>query len=189
MANDFTTRAESRHKRASTGFTASVWTLSGVVLVACGSVEDFLGLDDGGGSGGGNSAASGGALQVQKSPIQGARLYFYRFDANGDGMLDVREKAAQDAQYPEGFITDATGRANNIPAELHGLPFIADLNGALMPIPASHSRQIAIFVLLPMPIMNISSPRRLPILSPSRWMRGKVSADVVAALLGYSPLI
>ena len=185
MANDFTTRAESRHKRASTGFTASVWTLSGVVLVACGSVEDFLGLDDGGGRGGGNSAASGGALQVQKSPIQGARLYF---DANGDGMLDAREKAAQDAQYPEGFITDATGRAHNIPDELHGLPFIADLSGAIdadtgEPFEAdSYFRSIADANnehILASPITDFIA---------EQMDAGESSADVVAALLGYSPV-
>ena len=188
MANDFTTRAESRHKRASTGFTASVWTLSGVVLVACGSVEDFLGLDDGGGRGGGNSAASGGALQVQKSPIQGARLYFYRFDANNNGMIDDTEKAAQDAQYPEGFITDATGRANNIPAELHGLPFIADLNGAIDADTGevfpenSYFRSIADANnehILASPITDFIA---------KQMDAGESSADVVAALLGYSPV-
>ena len=188
MANDFTTRAESRHKRASTGFTASVWTLSGVVLVACGSVEDFLGLDDGGGSGGGSPAASGGALQVQKSPIQGARLYFYRFDANNNGMIDETEKAAQDAQYPEGFITDATGRANNIPAELHGLPFIADLNGAIDADTGeifpenSYFRSIADANnehILASPITDFIA---------KQMAAGESSADVVAALLGYSPV-
>ena len=188
MANDFTTRAESRHKRASTGFTASVWTLSGVVLVACGSVEDFLGLDDGGGSGGGSLAASGGALQVQKSPIQGARLYFYRFDADGDGVIDEREKAAQDAQYPEGFITDATGRAHNIPAELHGLPFIADLNGAIDADTGevfpenSYFRSIADANnehILASPITDFIA---------EQMDAGESSADVVAALLGYSPV-
>ena len=188
MANDFTTRAESRHKRASTGFTASVWTLSGVVLVACGSVEDFLGLDDGGGSGGGSPAASGGALQVQKSPIQGARLYFYRFDANNNGMIDDTEKAAQDAQYPEGFITDATGRAHNIPAELHGLPFIADLNGAIDADTGevfpenSYFRSIADANnehILASPITDFIA---------EQMDAGESSADVVAALLGYSPV-
>ena len=190
MPNDLTTRqnlfngrAESRQRLASSGFTASVWTLSGVVLVACGSVEDIFGLDDGGGG-----SSGGGVLQVQKSPIQGARLYFYRFDANGDGMLDAREKAAQDAQYPEGFITDATGRANNIPAELHGLPFIADLNGAIdadtgEPFPAnSHFRSIADANnehILASPITDFIA---------EQMDAGESSADVVAALLGYSPV-
>ena len=195
MPNDLTTRqnlfngrAESRQRLASSGFTASIWTLSGVVLVACGTVEDFLGLDDGGGSGGGNSAASGGALQVQKSPILGARLYFYRFDADGDGVIDEREKAAQDAQYPEGFITDATGRANNIPAELHGLPFIADLSGAIdadtgEPFPAnSHFRSIA--------DANNEHTLASPITDfiAKQMAAGESSADVVAELLGYSPV-
>ena len=60
MPNDLTakrnllnSRSESpRQKLTSSGFTASIWTISGVVLVACGAVEDFLGLDDGGGGGG-----------------------------------------------------------------------------------------------------------------------------------------
>ena len=55
-------RSESqRQKLASSGFTASIWTISGVVLVACGTVEDFLGLDDGGGGG-------GRSVHVQSSP-------------------------------------------------------------------------------------------------------------------------
>ena len=112
-----------RQKLTSSGFTASIWTLSGVVLVACSSVEDFLGLDDGGGG--------GRALHVQNSPVQGARLYFFAFDTDGDGMLSDAEKAAQDAQYPEGFVTDASGAARNIPAEFYGKPFVAILDGAI----------------------------------------------------------
>ena len=112
-----------RQKLTSSGFTASIWTLSGVVLVACSSVEDFLGLDDGGGG--------GRALHVQNSPVQGARLYFFAFDENGNGMLSDAEKAAQDAQYPEGFVTDASGAARNIPAEFYGEPFVAILDGAI----------------------------------------------------------
>ena len=112
-----------RQKIASSGFTASIWTLSGVVLVACSSVEDFLGLDDGGGG--------GRAHYVQNSPVQGARLYFFAFDENGNGMLSDDEKLAQDAQYPEGFVTDASGAARNIPAEFYGEPFVAILDGAI----------------------------------------------------------
>ena len=113
-----------RQKLASSGFTASIWTLSGVVLVACSSVEEFLGLDDGGGGG-------GRAHYVQNSPVQGARLYFFAFDENGDGTLSEDEKAAQDAQYPEGFVTDASGAARNIPSEFYGKPFVAILDGAI----------------------------------------------------------
>ena len=112
-----------RQKLTSSGFTASIWTLSGVVLVACSSVEDFLGLDDGGGG--------GRAHYVQNSPVQGARLYFFAFDENGDGTLSEDEKLAQDAQYPEGFVTDASGAARNIPAEFYGEPFVAILDGAI----------------------------------------------------------
>ena len=134
MPNDFTAKrnllnaradapTSQRQKLTSSGFTASIWTLSGVVLVACSSVEDFLGLDDGGGG--------GRALHVQNSPVHGARLYFFAFDENGDGVLDADDKAAQDEQYPEGFVTDASGAARNIPAEFYGEPFVAILDGAI----------------------------------------------------------
>ena len=118
-------RLESRKKLASAGFTASVWTISGVVLAACSStiedIEKFLGLDDGG-DGGGN------ALHVQRSPVQGARLYF---DMDNDGDIDADDISVQDAAFPKGFVTDSTGRAHNIPAIFHGLPFKAVLDGAI----------------------------------------------------------
>ena len=134
MPNDLTAKRNLLNARAdaptsqrqnltSSGFTASIWTLSGVVLVACSSVEDFLGLDDGGGG--------GRAHYVQNSPVHGARLYFFAFDENGDGTLSEAEKAAQDAQYPEGFVTDASGAARNIPSEFYGKPFVAILDGAI----------------------------------------------------------
>ena len=118
-------RLESRKKRASAGFTASIWTISGVVLAACSStiedIEKFFGLDDGG-DGGGN------ALHVQRSPVQGARLYF---DMDNDGDIDADDISVQDAAFPKGFVTDSTGRAHNIPAIFHGLPFKAVLDGAI----------------------------------------------------------
>ena len=122
--NLFDARADAptsqRQKLASSGFTATIWTLSGVVLVACGNLEEFLGLDDDGG--GGNT------LHVRSSAVQGARLYF---DTDGVGGVTQTEKDAQDALYPEGFITDAAGQAHGIPAEFYGKPFIADLSGAI----------------------------------------------------------
>ena len=115
-------RSESqRQKLASSGFTASIWTLSGVVLVACSNVEDFLGLDDGGGGGG------GGTLHVHSSPVQGARIYF---DVDEDGVISPEERAAQDAFRPEGFISDENGDVRDIPSHLYGTPFIALLDGA-----------------------------------------------------------
>ena len=115
-------RSESqRQKLASSGFTASIWTISGVVLVACGNIEDFLGIDDGGGGG-------GRALHVHKSPVQGARLYF---DMDGDGSVSTDEMDAQDAQHPQGFISDAEGRVFGVPAEFYGMPFEAHLDGAI----------------------------------------------------------
>ena len=114
-------RSESpRQKLASSGFTASIWTLSGVVLVACSNVEDFLGIDDGGGGGG------GGTLHVHSSPVQGARIYF---DVDGGGVSDD-EMAAQDAEHPQGFISNAEGRVLGVPNKFYGLPFEAHLDGA-----------------------------------------------------------
>ena len=114
-------RSESqRQKLASSGFTASIWTLSGVVLVACSNVEDFLGLDDGGGGGG------GGTLHVHSSPVQGARIYF---DVDGGGVSDA-EMAAQDAEHPQGFISNAEGRVLGVPSKFYGMPFEAHLDGA-----------------------------------------------------------
>ena len=114
-----------RQKLVSSGFTASIWTISGVVLAACSStiedIEEFLGLDDDG-DGGGN------ALHVQRSPVQGARLYF---DMDNDGDIDADDETAQDEAFPQGFVTDAAGRAHNIPAVFHGLPFKAVLDGAI----------------------------------------------------------
>ena len=118
MPNDITAK---RQKLTSSGFTASIWTISGVVLVACGKVEDFLGLDSGGGGG-------GRSVHVQSSPVQGARIYF---DADDSGDVSTAEREAQDAQYPQGFISDATGRVSGIPANLYGKAFVAVLDGAI----------------------------------------------------------
>ena len=127
--NLFNRRADAptsqRQKLVSSGFTASIWTISGVVLAACSStiedIEEFLGLDDGG-DGGGN------ALHVQRSPVQGARIYF---DMDNNGVIDTDDITAQDEAFPQGFVTDAAGRAHNIPAIFHGLPFKAVLDGAI----------------------------------------------------------
>ena len=106
---------DKRQKLASSGFTATVWTLSGVVLAACSLFED----DEGG--------AGGGSVSVLASPVEGARLYF---DINGDGVVDEEDVRIQNEQYPGGFITGPDGRETGIPAELHGRPYIALLDGA-----------------------------------------------------------
>ena len=108
-------RQDKRQKLASSGFTATIWTLSGVVLAAC-SIFD----DDGDGLG-------GNAVHVNASPVQGARVYF---DINGDGQVNEDDVRIQNEQYPQGFITGADGRAVGIPAELFGRPYIALLDGA-----------------------------------------------------------
>ena len=157
MPNDLTTkrnlldaredlRLESRRKLASSGFTASTWTLSGVVLVACGGAGEITDalcpnfdaavLVSCGGGGGPNVQSSQGESHfVQSSPVRGARLYF---DTNNDkritdeDMLRIAEEdmRTQDGQYPEGFTTDAEGVAENIPDHLFGKPFVAILDGA-----------------------------------------------------------
>ena len=110
----------SRKKRAtSSGFTASVWTISGVVLAACGSLDNLL--SDGGGG------ARGNTVSVNASPVQQARIYF---DMTGDGNVDADDILIQDEQYPHGFTTDSRGLAHGIPDELYGRPFMAVLDGA-----------------------------------------------------------
>ena len=111
---------QSRKKLAtSSGFTASVWTLSGVVLAACGSLDDLF--SDGGGG------ARGNTVSVNASPVQQARIYF---DMTGDGNVDADDILIQDEQYPHGFTTDSRGLAHGIPDELYGRPFMAILDGA-----------------------------------------------------------
>ena len=106
---------DKRQKLASSGFTATVWTLSGVVLAACSLFEDDEGL-------------GGESVSVLASPVQGARLYF---DINGDGIVNEEDVRIQNEQYPGGFMTDGRGLATGIPAELHGRPYIALLDGAV----------------------------------------------------------
>ena len=123
MPNDLAKRnmLESRKKLAASGFTASVWTISGVVLAACGTLDDALYGGGGGGGGTGNS------ISVNASPVQGAQVYF---DINGDGAVDADDIRLQDEQYPGGFITNFRGLVVNIPEELYGRRFIALLDGA-----------------------------------------------------------
>ena len=195
MPNDFTAKRNLLNARAdaptsqrqnltSSGFTATIWTLSGVVLVACSSVEDFLGLDDGGGG--------GRALHVQNSPVQGARLYFFAFDENGNGTLSEAEKAAQDAQYPEGFVTDASGAARNIPAEFYGEPFVAILDGAIdTETGAELSGELRSIAnadgdhLLASPITDYIATQLASDLEPEAVI--DATADEVAELLGLDP--
>ena len=106
---------DKRQNLASSGFTATVWTLSGVVLAACSLFEDDEGL-------------GGGSVSVNASPVRDARLYF---DINGDGIVNEEDVRIQNEQYPGGFTTDSDGRATGIPIELLGRPYIADLNGAV----------------------------------------------------------
>ena len=105
---------DKRQKLASSGFTATVWTLSGVVLAACSLFEDDEGL-------------GGESVSVLASPVRDARIYF---DIDGDGDVDENDVRLQNEQYPNGFITGEDGRAVGIPPELFGRKYTADLNGA-----------------------------------------------------------
>ena len=120
-----------RKALGNSGMTASVWTLSGVVLAACSAgdvtdaiedIEDFLGI------GGGDDGGGGRAVRVHSSPVEGARIYF---DIDEDGDIDAADIARQDALHPEGFVTDETGQARNIPGEFNGKAFIAVLENAI----------------------------------------------------------
>ena len=176
--------SEPRQKLASSGFTASIWTLSGVVLVACSNVEDFLGIDDGGGGG-------GRSVHVQNSPIQGARLYF---DADDDGTVSPEERAAQDARYPQGFVTNENGEATGIPGDLYGKAFVAVLDGAFdadtgtefpanteyQSIPNGRGQH-----LLASPITDYVANQLAAGLTPEEVI--EATADEVAELLGLDP--
>ena len=120
-----------RKALGNSGMTASVWTLSGVVLAACSAgdvtdaiedIEDFLGIGGGDGDGGGR------AVRVHSSPVEGARIYF---DIDEDGDIDAADIARQDALHPEGFVTDETGQARNIPGKFNDKAFIAVLENAI----------------------------------------------------------
>ena len=96
-----------RKALGNSGMTASVWTLSGVVLAACSAgdvtdaiedVEEFLGI--GGGDGGDGGGGRGGIV----SPVQGARVYF---DMDGDGDVDADDIEAQNRMGLE-FVTMRT---------------------------------------------------------------------------------
>ena len=109
------------------GGIAFIWTLSGVVLAACSTIDDILGLGDNDHSGG-EAPTSGRSHFVQSSPVQGARLYF---DMNNDKVIDESDMATQDGQYPQGFTTDETGEAHDIPTHLYRKSFIAVLDSAI----------------------------------------------------------
>ena len=120
-----------RKALGNSGMTASVWTLSGVVLAACSAgdvtdaiedIEDFLGI------GGGDDGGGGRAVRVHSSPVEGARIYF---DIDEDGDIDAADIARQDALHPEGFVTDETGQARNIPGEFNNKAFVAVLENAI----------------------------------------------------------
>ena len=147
MPNNLTAQRNLSNQRlAASGFTASVWTLSGVVLVACGGgglaqpvgsigrigkslgniskpAGDTVNIFDLGDGGGGSGGGRDNALHVQKSPVLGSRIYFFAFDENGDGAISRNEKNEQDAQLPTGYVTDENGRARHVSAHLYGTPF------------------------------------------------------------------
>ena len=105
---------EWRQKLATSGFTVSIWAMSGIVLAACSVIEGVRGI-------------SRHSVGVNASPVEGAHLYFAMNGIDGVDEDDVR---LQNARYPDGFITGADGRATGLPDQLHGRKFIAILHGA-----------------------------------------------------------
>ena len=106
----------------SSGEAVFVWTISGIVLAACGG---------GGGGGGGLSFGSRGPtvalpsrVNVSDGPASGARVYF---DTDGDGEVSAAEIAAQG----NGYGTGADGRTGVLPSAYRGAAFVAIVDGAI----------------------------------------------------------
>ena len=101
----------------SSGETVFVWTISGIVLAACGG---------GGGGGGGLSFGPRPAppVNVSDGPVSGARVYF---DIDGDGEVSTAEMVAQG----DGYRTGADGRTGGLPSAYRGAAFVAIVDGAI----------------------------------------------------------
>ena len=115
-----------------------VWTISGIVLAACGggggggaggsglSVSGSSSNGDGGGSGSNASGPSGNIARVVDGPVEDAAVYF---DMDGDGEISDSERAAQKQNGDPMYITDANGYVN-APIEYEGHFFIANVDNA-----------------------------------------------------------
>ena len=103
----------------SSGETVFVWTISGIVLAACGG---------GGGGGGGFSfgprAPTAPPVNVSDGPVSGARVYF---DTDGDGEVSAAEMEEQGDGYPTG--TD--GQTDRLPLAYRGVAFVVIVDGAI----------------------------------------------------------
>ena len=106
----------------SSGEAVFVWTISGIVLAACGG---------GGGGGGGLNFGSRGPtvalpsrVNVSDGPASGARVYF---DTDGDGEVSAAEIVAQG----NGYGTGADGRTGVLPSAYRGAAFVAIVDGAI----------------------------------------------------------
>ena len=103
----------------SSGETVFVWTISGIVLAACG-----------GGGGGGGGFSSGPStrvptappVNVSDGPVSGARVYF---DTDGDGEVSAAEMEA------DGYRTGEDGQTERLPLAYRGAAFVAIVDGAI----------------------------------------------------------
>ena len=118
-----------------------VWTISGIVLAACGggggggagaggsglSVSGSGSNGNGGGSGSNASGPSGNIARVVDGPVKDAAVYF---DMDGDGQVSARERVAQTQSNGDPmYMTDANGYVS-APIAFEGHFFIANVHGA-----------------------------------------------------------
>ena len=100
----------------SSGETVFVWTISGIVLAACGG---------GGGGGGGLSFGprpTAPPVNVSDGPVSGARVYF---DTDGDGEVSAAEVQG------DGYRTGTDGQTDRLPLAYRGAAFVAIVDGAI----------------------------------------------------------
>jgi VCBS repeat-containing protein len=127
--SDFSSEKRKSSVGSSTA-TVTIWTISGIVLAACGGGTRVIGQSDGQSQGQGAGSGPGEgttAVYVAKGSVQNAAVYF---DMNGDGEVDEADRAAQrdDSGNPL-YTTDDDGEVR-VPSRFEGVKFVADLDGA-----------------------------------------------------------
>ena len=117
-------------KAGSSSITAMIWTISGMVLAACGGTQFITRPTEGEGTTVVVPGASSGGpvVRVVDGPVKGAAVYF---DLNGDGNISQEERDAQtDETGRPLYVTDENGEVQ-IPGEYEGVRFIAVVENAI----------------------------------------------------------